>query len=76
MTDGSRTAAGAEDARSSSDDASDRCARCGEAFDRRDWHYPGVARDDGELQVLLFCSEHCRARWEFRTRTTTDATDA
>lgn len=43
------------------------CEWCGEAFDTGQWHYPGVERTGAdELLVYVFCSEHCRAHWEYQ----------
>jgi hypothetical protein len=76
MTDRPRDVPADVEASRSASDGDENCAQCGERFDRREWHYPGLDRtDDGDLRIRLFCSEHCRARWEYLTRSTADTTD-
>lgn len=49
-----------------------QCEWCGEEFDTHQWHYPGTEQtDDGDLRLRAFCSEHCRAYWEYRDSTAT-----
>ncbi|MFC6725065.1 hypothetical protein ACFQE1_11920 [Halobium palmae] len=70
MTSDRDTAADAPSADQSGTENAGRCEWCGEEFDTQQWHYPGTERTaEGELLLRVFCSQHCRAHWEYRDST-------